>query len=136
MSIDQGSIFLNYRMFKTVFVQERYISLLPTNLAIKLARFRTTNNSLPVNILRYDAIPRNERLCQKCQQREVGDEFHYIFCCPYFDAKRKGCLSPYFHRRPNAIKFNELFNSNKKTLLKLAHFVDFIEKELKREQQT
>ena len=79
ISIDQGSMFLNYRMFKTMFVQERYISLLPTNLAIRLARFRTTNNSLPVNKLRFDAIPRDERLCQKCPQREVGDEFHYIF---------------------------------------------------------
>ena len=123
-------MFLNYRMFKTMFVQERYISLLLTNLAIRLARFRTTNNSLPVNKLRFDAIPRDERLCQKCPQREVGDEFHYIFSCPYFDEKRRACLSQYFHGRPNAIKFNELFNSSKKILLKLTHFIDVIEKEL------
>ena len=130
-SVDQDTIFLNYRMFKPTFGQERYITLLPTNLAIKLARFRTTNNLLPVNRLRFDHISRNERLCQKCQMEEIGDEFHYIFCCPYFEAKRKACLPQYFQKRPNAIKFNKLFNSNKKTMLKLTHFVEYVNNEFR-----
>ena len=121
----------NYRMFKTTFEQERYLNLLPKNLSIKLIRFRTTNNCLPVNKLRYENIPRNERLCPKCEMEEIGDEFHYVFCCPYFHAKRVSCLPVYFRRRPNAIKFNQLFNSSKKTLLKLVHFMEFINKELK-----
>ena len=130
-SVDHDSIYLNYRMFKTTFTQEKYIKLLPTNLAIKLAKFRTTNNLLPVNTLRFDNIPRNERKCEKCQMEEIGDEFHYIFICPYFAVKRRACLPKYFQRRPNAIKFNELFNSKKKTLLKLVHFVEFMLQELR-----
>jgi len=130
-SVDHDSIYLNYRMYKITFAQEKYIHLLPTNLAIKLARFRTTNNSLPVNRLRFENVPRAERLCTKCQVGEIGDEFHYLFCCPYFNAKRKECLPPYFLRRPNAIKFNELFNAKKKTLLKLVHFVEYLNRELR-----
>jgi len=129
--IDQDTMFLNYRMFKTAFGQEKYIKLLPTNLAIKLARFRTTNNFLPVNRLRFENVPRDERLCTKCEMGEIGDEFHYVFCCPYFNAKRKECLPAYFLRRPNAIKFNELFNAKKKTLLKLVHYVEFLNRELR-----
>ena len=127
-SVDNDSIFLNYRMFKTTFEQERYLNLLPKNLSIKLIRFRTTNNCLPVNKLRYENIPRNERLCPKCEMEEIGDEFHYVFCCPYFHAKRVSCLPVYFRRRPNAFKFNQLFNSNKKTLLRVVHFMEFINK--------
>ena len=117
-------------MFKPTFAQERYISLLPTNLAIKLARFRTTNNVLPVNMLRFENVPRNERICLKCEMNEIGDEFHYVFSCPYFDIKRRACIPGFYRIRPNAIKFNKLFNSNKKTLLKLTHFLDFVQKEL------
>ena len=62
---------------------------------------------------------------------EIADEFHYLFCCPYFNVKRKECLPAYFLRRPNAIKFNELFNAKKKTLLKLVHYVEFINRELR-----
>ena len=130
-SLDNENILLNYRMFKSSFGQESYITLLPTNLAIKLARFRTTNNVLPINRLRYEDIPRNERLCPKCMLREIGDEFHYVFCCPYFELKRKACLPKYFLKRPNAIKFSQLFNSGKKTLLKVTHFVDYIQRELR-----
>ena len=62
---------------------------------------------------------------------EIGDEFPYIFCCPYFEAKRKACLPQYFQKRPNAIKFNKLFNSNKKTMLKLTHFVEYVNNEFR-----
>ena len=117
-------------MFKPAFGQERYISLLPTNLAIKLARFRTTNNMLPVNKLRFENVPRNERICQKCEMNEIGDEFHYLFCCLFFDIKQRACIPGFYRIRPNAIKFNKLFNSNKKTMLKLTHFIDFVQKEL------
>ena len=126
-SVDNDSIYLNYRMYKPVFCTEGYLSILPHKLAIRLARFRTTSNQLPVNRLRFLDVPRNDRVCQKCDD-DIGDEFHYLFCCQFFSNERKQYLPPYFQRRPNAIKFAELFKLSKTKLLKVAHFIDLIQK--------
>ena len=129
--IDNDSIYTNYRMFKTSFVQEPYISLLPSTCVITLIRFRTTNNPLPVNTLRYERIQRNERVCAKCNIRDIGDEYHYILVCPFFTPKRKECLSKVYQTNPNAIKYKMLLsNENKNVLLKLKHFISIIIKEL------
>ena len=37
---------------------------------------------------------------------EIGDEFLYVFSCPYFDIKRRACIPRLYRIRPNAIKFN------------------------------
>lgn len=130
-SIDNDSICCNYRMFKTVFSSEKYMRTLPTNLAVRMARFRTTNNNLPVNILRYQNVPRNQRLCVKCNMNDIGDEFHYLFRCPFFKKKRQDCLPKYFLKKCNAIKFKELFEISKKKMLKLAYFIRFIQDNIK-----
>ena len=132
--VDTDDICFSYRMFKNSFGQEPYISLLPYDCVIALIKFRTTNNALPVNKLRFNRIVRNERLCTKCDLQEVGDEFHYLFVCPYFLNVRNNCLtSRYFRIRPNVYKFNLLFSTkNKKQLIKLKHFVVSIEKDLQR----
>ena len=129
VTIDNDGINYMYRMFKTSFNVERYFSVLPTKLAIRLARFRTTNNVLPVNTLRFTSVPRNERLCTKCNI-DIGDEFHFLFNCPYFNDDRKRLLPSYFQRRPNAIKFEELFQMSRPKLLKLTHFVHLIQNNL------
>jgi hypothetical protein len=128
-TIHNSSMCINYRMFKTSFYPEHYLMKLPNNLIIRLARFRTTNNCLPVNTLRFVNIPRNERLCRKCEQ-DIGDEFHYLFCCRFFESERKIYLSPYLYRRPNALKFEQLFKGSKKTLLKLSGFVRILQQSL------
>jgi hypothetical protein len=130
--VDTNEIFFNYRMFKNVFEQEKYLSLLPRNCALSLLQFRTTNNFLPVNRLRYSGIPRIERICSKCNNNEIGDEFHYLFVCPFFDDVRKRCLPKIYYTRPNAYKFHTLFSSNHKgTLLKIKHFVCTIDASLR-----
>jgi hypothetical protein len=130
-SIDNGSIYMNYKMFKNTFKYEPYIHVLPADLAIKLFRFRTTNNKLPVNVLRFVNIPRNERLCTKCNMNDVGDEFHYVFCCPFFNDTRIKCLPRFLRQRPNALKFLQLMaHTSKKRLLKLVHFINIINKNL------
>jgi hypothetical protein len=129
--IDNSSIYLNYRMFKTSFGYEPYIHILPPNLAIRLFRFRTTNNKLPVNVLRYNNIPRNDRLCALCNTCDIGDEFHYIFLCPFFKVTRNDCLSSYYITRPNALKFEQLMSKkSKKKLLKLCHLIYVILKNI------
>ena len=120
-------MFLNYRMFKTNFGIDSYLTKLPPQCAISLLKFRTTNNRLPVNKLRYSNIQRHERKCDKCHLNEVGDEFHYLFTCQFYDKQRKECIPSYYYKHPNAIKFQQLFaSSNKKILLKLKYFVDQI----------
>ena len=130
--LNNDQVYTNYRMFKTSFLQEPYIKLLPTNCAIQMLRFRTTNNPLPVNVLRYEGIPRHDRLCNKCNLNDVGDEYHYILICPFFKQKRRELLPKQLTVRPNAMKFYTLLNSNEKLfLLRLKHFLDIINKELK-----
>jgi len=127
--IDNDDVFLNYRMYKPIFCQDPYIKLLPTNCLIPLVKFRTTNNKLLVNTLRYNSIDRSERICNKCNLNDVCDEFHVLFVCPFFGDLRKQCLPSYLYVKPNAFKFNSLFaNSNKNLLLKLKHFINNVEK--------
>ena len=129
--VDNDSMYLNYRMFKTTFIKEPYITLLPTNCAITIFRFRTSNNDLPVNALRYEGMPRTDRICPKCEMLEIGDEYHYIFTCPFFSTKRLECLPKFYHTKHNSPKYKTLFTTeNKSLLLKLKHFICCINKEL------
>ena len=60
---------------------------------------------------------------------EIGDEFHYIFKCKAFAAKRKQLIQPCFRERPNALKFQELFESaDPDVLMKLAKFTQIVMK--------
>ena len=125
--ISNDSIYINYKTFKDRFCAEEYISLLPYNCVISMIRFRTTNNKLPVNTFRFLDIVRENRICTKCNIGSVGDEFHYILNCSYFNEKRKECLKYEYQNHPNQFKYKKLMNTkDKRELLKLKHFIDFI----------
>ena len=125
-------VFTNYRMFKRSLSQENYFTSLPLNQIISLTRFRTLNNSLPVQIERFTATPRCERLCPKCSMNDVGDEFHVLFVCPFFHQQRKDLIPSFYWKRPSALKFQTLFSSNNKyTLNRLAKFINILNKEYK-----
>ena len=92
-----------------------------------LCRFRTTNNKLPVETGRWQNIPRENRKCILCNRSQIGDEYHYIFECIYFNQKRKQSLLNYFIYSHNIIKFSELMSSKRKPILKkLCHFISVI----------
>ena len=130
-TLDNTSIYTIYRMIKPTFTQSPYIKILINNCTIPITRFITTNNNLPVNVLRYADIERVNRTCTKCNLRDIGDEFHYLFICPFFTHKRNEVLSKKYTKRPNAITFQSLMNTtNKNTLLKLKHFICYINKVL------
>ena len=91
----------------------------------------TTNNNLPINTQRYEGIDRRERLCRKCELDVVGDEFHYIFVCPFFQQKRNELLPQTYIQRPNVSTFEQLINTDDKyVLLKLKHFICIIDKSM------
>jgi hypothetical protein len=125
--INNNEIYYNYRMFKDSFNFEKYLSVLPANLANIVTKFRTLNHKLPVQKGRTLGIPRHERVCHKCSSGDLGDEFHFLFVCPYFTNERKQLLHNYYFIRPNTIKYQQLFASAKKsTLLKLFKFTKLI----------
>ena len=80
---------INYRIFKTNFVTEFYITHLQPNFYIPLARFRTTNNILPIERGRWENVERTQRICTLCNYNAIGDEFHYLFECEAFKKEGK-----------------------------------------------
>ena len=107
---------------------ERYLLDLCSKFCFPLCRFRTGNHRLPVETGRWANISLAERKCTLCDQ-DIGDEYHYLFICPYFANDRKEYLKSYYYKRPNILKFNELMSSrNRQTLIKLSKFVDIIMK--------
>ena len=56
---------------------EPYLISLPKPLRNYMVRFHLSNHRLPVEILRYDGINKTQRMCQKCNKGDIGDECHY-----------------------------------------------------------
>ena len=82
--ISYKDIFWNYRIYKNMFLSERYLSILRTDQALLFLKFRTLNNNLPVQKERFVNTSRAERVCTKCNMGEVGNEYHYIFIFNFF----------------------------------------------------
>lgn len=128
---NNNQLYYNYRLFKTDFVFENYLKILPFNLASNLVKFRTLNNRMPVQKGRYLGISRPDRLCLKCNCSDLGDEFHYLFVCSFFREDRIKLIRPYFRKNPNVIKFHDLLaNTNKTVLLRLVRFINIILKNM------
>ena len=122
-AIFENSHAITYRIFKQSLHFEKYLIDLPKRERIILCRFRCSNHRLPIVSGRYSNIQRNMRLCNLCNNQSLGDEFHYLFECPFFANGRKSLLSRYFNKRPNPCKIVELFNSgNPKMRLSLVKF--------------
>ena len=127
MDINNNELYYNYRMYKNRFEFEKYLAEMPFDSARFLLKFRVLNHKLPIQKGRFLRIERNERKCNKCNCNELGDEYHYLFLCPVFHDVRIKFLKPYFYRRPNAIKYENLMCSEKKNVLfKLVRFIKAI----------
>ena len=104
---------INYRMYKSDISLEFYITFLPMKLRTVFSCFRCRNHKLPVETGIYKNIPRSEIVCVKCTQSEIGDEFHYIFNCPFFADQRRTYLPKYCHI-VSAPKFKHIMNDKNK----------------------
>ena len=106
---------------------EKYLTLLDRGHRINLTKFRCGNHKLPVNSGRFQGRPRCERICNLCTSNVTGDEFHYVFDCSFFDVERRSLIKPYYLRRPNTVKMEQLFNmTSAKWLTSLSNFVKII----------
>lgn len=118
---------INYRIFKTNFVLEKYLIELSVKSYITLAKFRTTNNRLPIEKGRWDNIERNQRFCPLCNCNLIGDEFHYLFQCEFFKDSRQKLLPRYYVRNCNIYKFQKLMSTPKVKLLNnISEFVHIV----------
>ena len=59
---------------------------MPLKSAISLAKFRTMNHKLPIEKGRWDNIERNQRTFNLCNREALGDEYHFLLECDYFNA--------------------------------------------------
>ena len=102
---------LNYRIFKTDLVFEQYFHLRPNDLAMAFCHFRCLNHKLPIELGRFWGVERDDRNCELCRVNRLGDEYHYLFECSYFDEQRRLCLPRGLPRHPNTVIFGKVMNN-------------------------
>ncbi|XP_071508531.1 uncharacterized protein [Diadema antillarum] len=120
---------LNYRIFKTNSLFERYLVQLSKRDRISLSRFRCRSNRLPANNRRFvQSFDERDVQCPCCDRHETGDEFHYVFVCPFFEKERQLYLSNhYLVKRPCSLHMSRLFScSHLGQLKRLVLFVRLI----------
>ena len=124
-----NNVCLNYRLFKETFHFENYLITLSPRHRTAFLRFRVCNHRLPIQKLRQLGVQRELRVCNLCDNNDVGDEFHYLFVCSYppIIEKRKSLLCKYYQHHANVIKMNALMNiKSKKKLVNLCKFIEYI----------
>ena len=113
-----------YALLKVKPAIQHYTLLLPFKERSNLLRFICRNHRLPVSRNRFRTVDRQELMCNKCMLDVVGDEFHYLFTCPFFDVERKRYLGKRKFQNPNLFNVRALFLSPSLVLLKkLAKFI-------------
>ena len=131
--LNESSKGINYSLLKSEPTFEEYLKIIPRALYLPLIKYRTANHFLPVETLRWQDVDISVRKCTLCDKMDTADEFHYLFVCNRFEESRKLYLKPYYYKRPNILKYKELFSSKSPAkLAKLSKFVTIIMNEFKR----
>jgi len=126
-NVNESSKCYLYKGFKTELKIEKYITKFPDNLRIIMSKFRMCNHKLPVELGRHNNIDRKFRFCTKCNTRDIGDEFHYMFLCTFFSQEREKLLPKNSYRKPSVKNFCDVMSTDSnKTLLKVARFCRII----------
>ena len=92
-----------------------YLQILCQNEAITLSKFICRTHRLPVNKRRFDAnVVVHDLQCPLYTSTDIGDEFHYICLCPFFQNERNMyilnnlCSSS---SRPSVLQMDKVFNT-------------------------
>ena len=117
-----------YKHVKVIFEREYYLTNLPNKLRVAISRIRTCNHRLPIEDGRYSRnyVPREQRICNKCDSGLVGDEFHFILVCtnPVLLELREKYISPYYTLFPTMDRLTKLLDNRGQKILKLARYVE------------
>ena len=89
------------------------------------------NHKLPIEVGRHNNIDRKYRLCTKCDKKDLGDEYHYMFMCDCYEASRRKLIPKRSYKHPSVFKFCELMTTKSgNTLMKIAKFARIIMKDV------
>ena len=126
-AVNQLTSCINYKIFKTCFISEPYLTFLPNHLMHSFCRFRLRNFKLPITLNMFNR--NHPKLCSLCETNKIGDELHYLLECPYFKESRKDHIKKHFYTHPNTLKFQSLLSAKSpKMIYKVASFCHKIEK--------
>ena len=111
--MNDSSVLDMYRIFKTTLEYETYLDLLPKSLRTYFVKLRDSAHPLRIQTGRYARtnIPRNERYCQCCDQRDIQDEFHFICKCSFFRQLSHIYVKIVNYANPSVFKFHTLLHS-------------------------
>lgn len=115
----------SYRLFKCDFKEEDYLNcIVNEKYRVALSRFRCSSHKLAIEEGRFRNIERSDRLCTKCNMRQVENEFHFLLVCPYYRSLRTELLGRYYCSWPNHFKFKAILQShNKKQLNNVGKYI-------------
>ena len=73
---------------------------------------------------RWNNIDSVNRICTKCDNITIGDEYHYIMECEHFSNFRNRFIVTNLRERPNILKFKQIMSAYQKlNLEKLRKFI-------------
>ena len=119
--IPKLSRLVNYKNFKLSFCTEHYVkTALNRRIRSLICKLRCGTLPIQVELGRYRSVPRDERLCQYCNTREVEDEFHLLFKCPLYKEERAKFFKSINVNAAN-VTLNELLCDN--VILKTGQYI-------------
>ena len=108
------------RKFKMYFEYENDLSSLEYSHRIVFSKFRCRDHKLPIETGSHKNVPRELRICLKCNSNIIGDDplsFHYVFVCSFFRQHRLELLTSKFYNNPSVLSFNALLSSQDSQVL-------------------
>ncbi len=80
-----------YRVFKSSFEKETYLSISNIKQRNAMSRFRISAHRLAIEQGRYKCppIPVDQRYCPHCPVQTVEDEYHFLMKCTKYECERK-----------------------------------------------
>ena len=114
-----------YGMYKINFVREPYLLFdIPYRLRKYLAKFRTSNVNLEIELGRRYGTAKEDRLCKLCGEYNliyVEDEYHLLLQCSAYADVRKTYLGEVATNLNTFCSF--MSSCNKETVINLANFI-------------
>ena len=121
--VNESNKCIHYRIFKTELKLENFYIELSDYSLQTIINLRLRNNHLPVEKGSWLGVHHNDRKCSLCNLNEIGDEFHYLFCCTFFNTQRSLHIPFVKTHRPNTLLFKIVMCENDpKKLNKLSKF--------------
>jgi hypothetical protein len=90
-----------YKTLKKAFGFERYLSdITDPNHRSAFTRIRISCHKLPIEVGRYQRIPRDQRICTQCTLKTPGTEIHVLTSCPGTQNQREIMLKEACEKLP------------------------------------